>query len=827
MRKGAGVFLLIMFILGGSLSEAAIKLTGFTYSYPASPEQDQQLSVQDPERTKLTDGRIGMGSLGAVSTAEDQKQAFVLFDLGQLPAEYLINQLRIRTSETSAGQHIGEIELYTSTDLYDYRHLVTVENPEPKLEAEQGSPKIYSFGTEYLALKSRYVLLVFSKAEEARGQVIEEVEFWARETEKLTFSYSYPSGSEQDSAVPSQDPELKKLNDGGMLWGGGTAIFGGWGAQSGIQILFDLGQETLIRKIALWTSERNPDQHLGKVRLYTSADGQTFSAAIELTNPEPPLAFTPAETKLYAFELEALHIKARFIKLVSWRDPAALQQVLEEVELWGNAYPPIASKQIPSASIKSITVNTFSSVKVDLGGYFLANPDLNGCRVYVGEDFFNDAAERLAYENWWWLDEERQQLLISGLTPGEEYYIAVGGDRQGRTSRCLRPVAVRLPDVLTTAKVGDVLGINAFPYFASGAAHNPRPEEEEKIMFQRQLAWVKEAKIKYNRWWFFISAGVKPYLDIGATFITWMQTDPEKIKQANNLGIWLFASSNEPNFSGISPQQCVAKLQECYQAMKAVNPKNIMAAPVVGIDAEDWLRQFYEAGGKEYFDVCDFHVYQQKSLPVPQGLAPGSPEGVLLQLARLKQIMAEYGDEAKPIIITETGCPTYSGYDWAVGSTLEMQANFVVRAHVLMLASGVQRIFWYALQDEGTDPDEMEENFGLVDYEGNPKPAYFAYQTMSRQLGETIYRSPIAGLANPSYGYSFEKLGGGFVSCLWDARGQSTVTLQLADGQVALVRQNGERQVLPNPTGILTLTVSEAPLYLHSAQPLKVISVRR
>ena len=112
------------------------------------------------------------------------------------------------------------------------------------------------------------------------------------------------------------------------------------------------------------------------------------------------------------------------------------------------------------------------------------------------------------------------------------------------------------------------------------------------------------------------------------------------------MGVWLFASSNEPNLAGISPQDFALMVQEGYEALKGVSQQNILAAPVIhGIEAENWLRQFYQAGAKDYFDVLDIHMYQQKSLPVPPGLAPGSPEGILLQLARLKTIMAEFGDE--------------------------------------------------------------------------------------------------------------------------------------------------------------------------------------
>lgn len=828
MRKDSWVSLLVLLLVLGGTCLAASKLSGYSYTYPQVVGQDPQVQTQDPHSSKLTDGKVAIGGPGAVWTAWDWPSATVLFDLGELPGEFLINQIKIKTSEDFAHQHLAQVEVY-SGERENFAHVATIRNPEKKLAANPATKKVYSFGTENLQLSSRYVMLVFHKDSQANHQIIEEVEFWAEEPQKLPFGYTYPPNENQDPNVYSQDPQLKKLNDGGKLWGGSTAIYGSWGAAEEISINIDFGKPTILKEILLWTSEDNPNQHLGHLKLYTSADGEHYTFFSEMTNPEPPLEAKLPTRKLYSIGAR-LVAETRFVKLVITREPGALQQVLEEIEFFGFSTSPQLTKELPSASIKSVKVNTYSSLKVDLGDYLARNPEFTDCRVYLGEDFFNDAQGRLAYRNWWWQDANKQVLIINGLTPGQEYFLAVGGETAtGSASRCLQTISVQLPEVMATQSVGDVLGINAFPYFASGSAHNPRPPLEEEAMFQKQLQWVGEAQIKYNRWWSLDQRGIRPYLDVGTTFLTWLPSDSAKIQEANQLGIWLFASPNEPNLIGITPQELVARLREGYQVLKAVNPQNILAAPVIhGIEAERWLREFYQAGGKEYFDLLDIHMYQQRALPVPEGLPPGSPEGVLLQLERVREIMAEFGDENKPIIITETGCPTYSGNYWAVKSTPQQQANFVVRAHLHMIANGVQRIFWYALQDEGTDPDKMEENFGLIDYHGNPKPAYWAYKTMAEQLGETVYSGALPGLANPYFGYAFKKnYGYGYVSCLWDAAGTSSAQLRMLDGQVLIVRRDGASQVLANPTSMLEVEISEAPLYIHSSGPVEVIKIER
>ena len=240
MQKGFLASLLAVALLVGTAG-ASVKLTGIEYTYPQMPNQDPEITQQDPALEKLADGRVGIGAPGAVWVAWNHPQAMVLFDLGELPSQYLITQLKIWTSEDYAHQHIGEVEVYTSTDQQHYHHVVTIKNPEKKLEANPAAKKIYSFGTEHLALRSRYVLLVFHKSPDASNQIIEEVEFWAAEPEKLPFTYTYPTGPDQDENVLTQDPQGKKLTDGGKGWGGSTAIFGGWGSGKVFQLLWISG----------------------------------------------------------------------------------------------------------------------------------------------------------------------------------------------------------------------------------------------------------------------------------------------------------------------------------------------------------------------------------------------------------------------------------------------------------------------------------------------------------------------------------------------------------------------------------------------------------
>lgn len=652
--------------------------------------------------------------------------------------------------------------------------------------------------------------------------------------EKISgIAYIYPNDPGQDPNIPGQDPTHTKLTDGAIGAGGGSAVWGQWQGNKAI-VLFDLKRRHELDKIEFWTREDSKSQHLGRVDLMVSTDGKRYRRVRTVRNPQEALRENPPKPKIYSFSAENLKVEARYVKLTFYQDnlsPGVYQQVIEEVNFWGSSLPFIFDEKIPQVNFKA-KVNTYSSLRLEIGDFLKQNPQITDLRVFVSEEEFRDVEGMREHKLWWYLDEAKKTMIVNGLTPNRWHYLAISAVRADDSQRrYLEPVAIKLPGVLEVEKVGDIFGINAYPNSEPGGAHVRREPELEREMGEMHFQWVQEAGIKYNRWWRNYPAVLIPYVNRGVSYIVNMQNDMQYTKNTNSYGTWLFQSANEPNLHGTKPEESVATIKQGYETLKAVSPENMLAAPAIhGIEAHQWLRDFYEAGGKDYFDAMDVHIYTQSAFPVPEGLAPGSPEGMLLQIARLKEIMAEYGDEDKPLITTETGCPTYTGRSWAVrGMTQEQQANNIVRMHLHLIANGYRRIFWYSLQDEGPDPNNMEHNFGIIDYWGKPKVSYHAYKTMVQQLGETLYDTVLEGVENPYYGYQFKKLdGGGYVSCLWDAAGKSEATIGLSagEGPVILYDLLGNRKELAVGEQH-TITISESPIYLHTQKPVKVLSAKR
>ncbi len=165
-------------------------------------------------------------------------------------------------------------------------------------------------------------------------------------------------------------------------------------------------------------------------------------------------------------------------------------------------------------------------------------------------------------------------------------------------------------------------------------------------------------------------------------------------------------------------------LKRATAAIKGIDPH--AQTLIGGLNPFDlsFARTVAESGHWDSFDIIAIHPY----------VDPYSPEaGNLIAAADGIRTMAlHYG--VKPIWATEIGWSSGPGDRDAIGMTdEEMQANYLVRAMLLLWQAGVEHIFWYTLKDDPHNP------YGLIRYgDGRAdleprKPAFAALRTLNRE----------------------------------------------------------------------------------------------
>lgn len=188
---------------------------------------------------------------------------------------------------------------------------------------------------------------------------------------------------------------------------------------------------------------------------------------------------------------------------------------------------------------------------------------------------------------------------------------------------------------------------------------------------------------------------------------------------------------NEPNLTSFfrplpSVDEYVRLLAAAAPAIKAVQPNaRILSgglAPAVDngsdISPVTYVEQLYARGAHQFFDILAVHPYSYPALPSDIGTQNWN---TFYRMRLMRDIMVRYGDSAAPIWATEFGAPTGTAPN-AVSPQhqADILADGIAEARRL---GWVEKVFVYSIRDRGTDPFDVEQNFGLLTQNFSEKPA--------------------------------------------------------------------------------------------------------
>ena len=309
---------------------------------------------------------------------------------------------------------------------------------------------------------------------------------------------------------------------------------------------------------------------------------------------------------------------------------------------------------------------------------------------------------------------------------------------------------------------------------------------------------------------------------------------------------------NEPNLHRFwepepDPAAFGALVKAAYRAAKAADPDCQVALGGLSslmnfLPDNFWgfLRETYRHHPDlgDYFDVLAIHPYTFLQSAMPE--EPVVQGSLVQSIRQARSIMADHQDGDKPIWITEMGWPACP--EGAAGCppafpvpnvTHAQQARFLARAFILSLSEQVALFCWYDFMDgRGLGGGLSSENyFGLVQYDGAPdalpgpvlKPAYQAYQTLSRLLGDTYWLGDMKASLNlreDEEGHLFsDRSAGKMILALWKTGEDRERTLRLSIqepgytfDQVSLL---GRSTPLSPRNNILILSLGNDPVYLR------------
>jgi hypothetical protein len=254
-----------------------------------------------------------------------------------------------------------------------------------------------------------------------------------------------------------------------------------------------------------------------------------------------------------------------------------------------------------------------------------------------------------------------------------------------------------------------------------------------------------------------------------------------------------------------TPRSYFALQKKTYETVKAHHPNVTVVAPALAGADMQWIEQWLQLGGLQYTDAVSFHPY----------LYPAAPEALDATLTQLQDLIKKYnGGKPKPVWITEQGWPTGTA---GLAVSEPIQAAYLTRAQLIALSHGVQRYHNYDFVNDGTDPGNTENNFGLIRHPADalgaytPKPSYVSYATLTRQLTGATFRNA-------------ESTGTGVHDLVFTRRDETVRTLWADTPTVVSVHSTepltvtdlyGAAQTYtPDSTGVVTLSLTGDPIYV-------------
>lgn len=223
------------------------------------------------------------------------------------------------------------------------------------------------------------------------------------------------------------------------------------------------------------------------------------------------------------------------------------------------------------------------------------------------------------------------------------------------------------------------------------------------------------------------------------------------VQETKAKGYRLYEMWNEPNpwAYWMGTEEEVVKLAEVtYKAVKKVQPEARVMGPCPFGFTFDFLEGFFQRGGGRWIDDVVLHTYTP--IPADDHFLPG--------LRKLREMMERHGLGDRHVYITEMGYATPAVSERDTASNL-------VRVYAYALSEDVKLVVWHMLQalDDKGDP-----GYALKHKNGEPRPAYAAYATLTRVLEFARYKGPVADLSSEGQrGFDFDKRGT-LVRMVWD-----------------------------------------------------------
>ena len=252
-----------------------------------------------------------------------------------------------------------------------------------------------------------------------------------------------------------------------------------------------------------------------------------------------------------------------------------------------------------------------------------------------------------------------------------------------------------------------------------------------------------------------------------------------------------------------SPSGYMALVKAVVPELRRAGPSALIIAPALtGLSSQypaawNYLENCFSLGLPGLVDAISAHPYRQSA-----------PETVTADYQRLRALITRYAPKNKARM------PIYNS-EWGYSDTWvsrDQQAAYFTRLSLINILSGLPVSIWYDWQDDGNDPRQQEDNFGLLTWNGQPKPVYAAAQTLVRELGGYHFSRRLT--SGQDYGLLFIN-GSAQKQVIWTTGSSHLVTLSTSNASsITITSLTGGKRTQPVIGGKTALNINGDPQYI-------------
>ncbi|MFJ4144167.1 hypothetical protein [Pseudomonas sp. NPDC089734] len=131
-----------------------------------------------------------------------------------------------------------------------------------------------------------------------------------------------------------------------------------------------------------------------------------------------------------------------------------------------------------------------------------------------------------------------------------------------------------------------------------------------------------------------------------------------------------------------------------------------------------------------------------------------TPEAWVQWLARYEQSIRAKAGRDVPLYLTEMGWPSHQG---PCGKSKVTQAVYMARIFFLArTVPNIKGMWWFDLFNDGPDRHDQEHNFGLLNEDFSPKPAYTMMKAISPVVSSFTYDPQASTMTDNTYKLYFD-----------------------------------------------------------------------